>query len=89
MFLGIVRGNVVSTIRHAFYANKKLLLVARCDEQFRPTGKYVLAVDGVGAGTGQRVLVLDEGTGARQILGDPTAPVRSLIVGIVDDAAVG
>jgi microcompartment protein CcmK/EutM len=41
----------------------------------------VAAVD---AGVGQRVLVLDEGNGARQILGSATAPVRSVVVGVVD-----
>ncbi len=89
MFLGIVRGNLVSTIHHPFYAKRKLLLVDRCDETFAPTGKYVIAVDAVDAGVGQRVLVLDEGNGARQVLDDPSGPVRSVIVGIVDAAELG
>lgn len=84
MFLGVVTGNLVSTINHRFYDGKKLLVVDRCDESWRSTGKYVIAVDSLDAGIGQRVLVLDEGNGARQILGDPDAPVRSVIVGIVD-----
>lgn len=85
MFLGIVRGHVVSTIHHPFYTGKKLLLVDRSNEHFQSTGKYVLAIDAIGAGVGQRVLVLDEGTGARQLVDDPAAPLRSIIVGIVDD----
>ena len=89
MFLGIVRGNITSTINHRFYDGKKLLLVDRCDETWKPTGKYIVAVDSVGAGLGERVLVLDEGTGARQVVGAPEAPVRSVIVGIVDSADVG
>lgn len=89
MFLGIVRGNITSTINHRFYDGKKLLLVDRCDETWKPTGKYIVAVDSVGAGLGERVLVLDEGTGARQVVGTPEAPVRSVIVGIVDSADVG
>ncbi len=84
MFLGIVRGNVVSTINHPFYDARKLLVVDRCDERMRETGKYIIAVDSVGAGVGQHVLVLDEGNGARQVLDDPSGPVRSVIVGIVD-----
>jgi microcompartment protein CcmK/EutM len=84
MFLGIVSGNIVSTINHAFYDGRKLLVVDRTDEDFRSTGKYVIAVDAVGAGVGERVLVLDEGNGARQVLDDPNGPVRSVIVGIVD-----
>ena len=50
-----------------------------------PTGGYVIAVDTVGAGAGETVLVLDEGNGARQILGGADLPVRSVVVGIVDD----
>ena len=49
-----------------------------------PTGGYLIALDGIGAGNGETVLVLDEGTGARQILDDAQAPVRSIVVGIVD-----
>lgn len=88
MFLGIVSGTVVSTINHPFYDGKKLLLVDRCDETWRRTGKYVLAIDSVDAGVGERVLVLDEGNGARQIVDDASAPVRSVVVGIVDHADV-
>jgi microcompartment protein CcmK/EutM len=85
VILGVVRGSIVSTINHRFYDNKKLLVVDRCNEAFEPTGKYVIAVDTVSAGPGDRVLVLDEGTGARQVLEDGSGPVRSVIVGVVDD----
>lgn len=84
MILGIVRGEMHSTINHPFYNNRKLLVVDYIDEADKPTGKYVIAVDSVGAGVGERVLINDEGNGARQVLADPTAPVRSVIVGIVD-----
>ena len=52
--------------------------------RFEPTGKYLIAIDTVDAGIGDRVLVLDEGNGARQILDDESAPVRSMVVGVVD-----
>jgi microcompartment protein CcmK/EutM len=48
------------------------------------SGDYIIAVDTVDAGVGDRVLVLDEGNGARQVFGSSDAPVRSVIVGIVD-----
>jgi ethanolamine utilization protein EutN len=41
-------------------------------------------MDAIGAGQGETVLILDEGNGARQILDDSNAPVRSMVVGIVD-----
>ena len=46
-----------------------------------PTGDYTIAVDTVGAGAGETVLILDEGTGARQIVGETVAPIRALVVG--------
>ena len=49
-----------------------------------PAGGYLIAVDTVGAGAGETVLVLDEGTSARQIVGAPGGPLRTVIVGIVD-----
>jgi microcompartment protein CcmK/EutM len=49
-------------------------------------GGYLVAMDGgVSAGVGDRVLVIDEGNSARQIVADPSAPVRSIIVAVVDD----
>jgi microcompartment protein CcmK/EutM len=79
MIIGTVIGNITSTINHPFYDNKKLLLVEKAG------GDYLIAVDQVDAGPGERVLVLDEGNGARQIFNSTTAPVRSVIVGIIDE----
>lgn len=84
MILGRVTGSVVSTIHHPIIEGRKLLLAERLDENGRPTGGYIIALDAVGAGFGETVLILDEGNGARQILDDAGAPVRSMVVGIVD-----
>ena len=84
MFVGQVTGDVVATINHADYVNRRLLIVDRLDESGSATGGYLVAVAAVDAGVGQRVLVLDEGNGARQILGNAKAPVRSVVVGVVD-----
>jgi microcompartment protein CcmK/EutM len=89
MILGRVIGEIHSTINHRFYDSKKLLVVERTDPEGRPTGGYVIAVDVVGAGAGERVLVLDEGNGARQVLGSADAPVRSVVVGIIDHVLLG
>jgi ethanolamine utilization protein EutN len=85
VILGRVTGEIHSTINHAFYDAKKLLLVEKTDPEGRPTGDYVIAVDAVDAGVGERVLVLDEGNGARQVLAAADAPVRSVVVGIIDE----
>jgi microcompartment protein CcmK/EutM len=84
MIIGTVRGNIVSTINHPFYTGKKLLVVEKEDFAGKPGG-YLVAIDGgVNAGVGERVLLIDEGNSARQIVADSQAPVRSVIVGIID-----
>ncbi|MDJ0795070.1 MAG: EutN/CcmL family microcompartment protein [Woeseiaceae bacterium] len=89
MILGRVAGSVVSTIHHSIIDGRKLLLAERLDQNGKPTGGYLIALDGIGAGRGETVLILDEGSGARQILDDPAAPVRSIVVGIVDEVSLG
>jgi microcompartment protein CcmK/EutM len=88
MFIAQVTGDITSTINHPDYMNRRLLVVDRLDPAGNPTGAYLVAVAAVGAGVGERVLVLDEGTGARQILGNAKAPIRSIVVGIVDSVDV-
>ena len=90
MIIGRVSGTVVSPQQHPFYVGRKQLIVRTC----RPDGSldgdgYVVAVDLVGAGVGQTVLVEDEGNSARQLLdAGPNGPIRSVIVGIVDEIHV-
>jgi ethanolamine utilization protein EutN len=85
MYIGQVSGTVVATIKDEAFHGRKLLIVDRLDLAGNPTGEYDICVDVVQAGPGDRVLVLDEGNGARQILRRDPAPVRAVIVGIVDD----
>ena len=85
MILGVVRGNVVSTVKNEHYHAQKILIVQPVDAERKPAGKTFLAVDRVQAGPGDLVLVNDEGNSARMILGNPEAPVRTVIVGIVDE----
>ena len=83
MIIGTVKGDIVSTINHPFYTGKKLLIVEK-ENAGKPSG-YLIAMDsGVSAGVGDKVLVIDEGNSARQIVADKDAPVRSIIVGVVD-----
>ncbi len=84
MILGRITGSVVSTIPHPIVEGRKLLVAERLDSAARATGGYIIAIDAIGAGQGETVLILDEGSGARQILDDNEAPVRSIVVGIVD-----
>ena len=84
MIIGHVIGAITSTINHPYYDGKKLMLVEKISEDGVPQEGYLVAVDQAGSGAGETVLVLDEGNGARQVFGSKDAPVRSVIVGIVD-----
>lgn len=85
MILGKVTGTVVSTVQHPFYQGKKQLIVRHVTPDGAFDGeRYVIAVDLVGAGVGETVIVEDEGNSARQLLDAKDAPVRSVVVGIVD-----
>ncbi|NKB23578.1 MAG: hypothetical protein GKR87_04205 [Kiritimatiellae bacterium] len=88
MITGIVKGEIVSTINHPFYDGKKMLMVNKTDLQGEKTGDYIIAIDAVDAGVGDPVLVVDEGNSARSIVGSTTAPLRSVIVGIIDEITV-
>ncbi len=87
MILARVQGQVVATIKHEAYANRRMLLLDRLDAAGNEVGAYLVAIDTVDAGVGQTVLVIDEGNSARQIIGDSMAPIRSVIVGIVDEVS--
>ena len=88
MIIGKVIGNLHSTINHPFYDGKKMLIVEKIELDGQATAGYLVAVDRAGAGPGETVLVLDEGNGARQVLESKDGPIRSVIVGIVDDINV-
>ena len=84
MKIGRVAGTVVATICSPAFEGRKLLFVDLLDLKGNETGKDLIAVDAVGAGAGETVLVLDEGNGARQVLEAPDAPIRAVIVGVID-----
>lgn len=85
MIYARVAGRITSTIAHPDMEGRKLLICDKLNAQGQPTGGYVIAIDTVGAGAGETVLILDEGNGARQILQGAHLPVRSVVVGVVDD----
>jgi ethanolamine utilization protein EutN len=84
MFLADVVGTVVSPVQIPFLDRRTLLLVRTLQPDGRPAGRTRVAIDTIGAGVGDRVLVIDEGNSSRQILDAPDAPVKTLVVGFVD-----
>lgn len=86
MQLAKVVGNLVSTVKNEGVRGKKLLFVQPVDEKLKPFGDELLAIDGVGAGIGDTVLILNEGKSARMITNanNMYAPIELCIAGIVD-----
>lgn len=84
MILGRVVGQAVATVKRPQFEGAKLLLVQPETPEGAPVGATLLAVDGVGAGVTERVLVVIEGRAAGEIVGKTLTPVDAAIVGIVD-----
>lgn len=84
MILARVVGQVVATVKRPQFEGASLLLVQPETPQAKASGAALLAVDSVGAGVGERVLVVLEGRAAGEALGKKRSPVDAAIVGIVD-----
>jgi ethanolamine utilization protein EutN len=84
MQLARVVGTVVATQKHRKFEGAKLLLVQPLNVDDSPRGTTLLAVDGVGAGVDEKVLIVLEGRAAGEAIGKKAAPVDAAIVGIVD-----
>ena len=82
MLKGIIRGNVVSTRKQESLVGSKFMEV-EIIENNQLTGKYLIAVDSVGAGIGETVLITT-GSSARLALHNTNSPADAVIVGIVD-----
>jgi microcompartment protein CcmK/EutM len=89
VYIGRVVGSVVSTIKISHLDGRRMLLVDELDTGGQATGNYDVAVDVAQAGPGDTVLVIDEGNGARQILGIDPGAIRAVIVGVVDEIVLG
>lgn len=87
MKVGRVVGTVVSTINIPLLDEHRLL-VCDIEELAGDSTTYTICIDVVDAGVGETVLILDEGSSARQILGIDTGAIRAVIVGVVDELVV-
>jgi microcompartment protein CcmK/EutM len=99
MLLADVVGTVVMTVKHPAFDGEKVLACQPVDERGAAQGAVILAVDRAQAGVGDRVLLMREGNGIRQIIGREQGkpiddavkmdwPVRTMIVGVVDQVDV-
>lgn len=79
-----VVGEVVSTHRHPNLGQRKLLLVQRTALDGAAEGAELIALDVIGVGVGEHVLVVQEGNAARTLFGDSHIPVQAVVVGVID-----
>jgi len=88
MQIGRVIGTVISTTKHHKMEGAKLLLVQPLALDGKAKGAAVLTIDSVGAGVGEKVLIVIEGKSAGDALGRKAAPVDAAIIGIIDTVTV-
>lgn len=86
MFIARVTGEVVATVKHAALAARKQLLVVPINPFTRAeSGAPLIALDFVDAGPGDTVLIVDEGNAAALVTGMANPPIRTMILGVVDE----
>jgi microcompartment protein CcmK/EutM len=88
MLIARVVGTVVATQKHRKFEGAKLLLVQPLNVDDTPRGSTLLAIDGVGAGVDEKVLVVMEGRAAGEALGRKAAPVDAAVIGIIDTVTI-
>ena len=88
MQIGRVIGTLVATQKHAKLHGAKLLLVQPLTLDDKPRGVALLTIDSVGAGVGEKVLIVIEGRAAGEALRRKAAPVDAAIIGIVDEVSL-
>ena len=84
MQMAKVIGRVTSTVRHKSLSGVKLLICQVLSTDMKPSGDPVIAIDKLGAGAGDTVLLSSDGLGLRNILGNNASPARYWIQGLVD-----
>jgi len=84
MQLGKVIGHATATIKHPSFIGWRLVIVQMLNNARQPEGDAVVAVEKLGCGPGDVVVLNCDGLGARDLIGDPKSPVRWFVIGIED-----
>jgi ethanolamine utilization protein EutN len=87
VFLARIEGNVVATRKHPSLEGWRLMICQPIDRMGAPEGVPQVAIDPLGAGQHQRVIISSDGAASRKVVGDEKSPVRWIIIGIVDEKA--
>ena len=88
MEIGKVIGTVTSTVKHETYEGKRILVVQELDTQGKPNSTVRVAIDYVGAGLGDLVLFGGAPGVAAEVFNVKKAPIRDLVMGIIDHFSV-
>ena len=89
MLIAKIIGTLVATRKHERLVGSKIQIVQPLDHEGQvPKGDPFVAVDAVGAGVGERVIVV-RGSGARQAVDNDQCPVDATIIGIIDHIDIG
>ncbi len=84
MQLGDVIGHATSTVKHPTLNGWKLLVVQPLDAGRQPDGTPILAIDALGSGKGDRVIISSDGKSTREMVGAESSPARWAIIGVAD-----
>ncbi len=85
MQVALVVGKCSSTVKHVTLQSQKLLLTQPLMADGRsPDGPPLIAVDRIGAGTGEHVILTSDGRAIREIFGVENSPIRWAVLGIAD-----
>jgi microcompartment protein CcmK/EutM len=87
MLLARIEGSVIATRKHPSFGGCRLLICQPIGSAGQPEGVPQVAIDPIGAGMHQRVIISSDGSATRQVVGDPRSPARWLVIGIVDEPA--
>ncbi len=85
MFLARIEGNVVATRKHPSLEGWRLMVCQPINAAGLAEGVPQVAIDPLGAGMHQRVIISSDGAASRKLVGDEKSPVRWMIIGIVDE----
>ena len=89
MLLARVEGNLTATRKHPSYEGWRLVICQPIDREGTPEGVPQVAIDSLGAGMHQRVIISSDGSATRKAVGDEKSPARWMIVGVVDEVTPG
>lgn len=84
MQIASVVGQAVATVKHPSLRGWRLLVVQPLGTDGKEDGEPLLAIDHLGAGNAHRVIISNDGAGAREVIGDKNSPARWMVLGICD-----